>query len=275
MNVLDKSPFFYLCNSYINSYKDITAYGQIIDICIKFLRNLKLLYSDSSQEFEKYCNNIYYWLYYEIMDNNLFDEKTLTVFLMQKEANGGTTKNKDCSNMDLYNNLAEAENYVMLSIFNNNIHDIQDILKQKTYPEICSCQEFINQCVSLYKRIHKKYSPNCKYTNTTLLTCLAVKMFKTNYEEYLSEEKKKYEFPELSSSTDKNINIEECLLQTNGIELASVHSDQLDNPISFTVPTTLTEPAGKTVPAAFGTIAGVSSVLALLYKVITNFYLNI
>ncbi|GAB70033.1 hypothetical protein PCYB_007820 [Plasmodium cynomolgi strain B] len=187
-------------------------------------------------------------------DNNILDKKYINSISDAKNKLIKELKERnDCSNLDRYENMEEAENYVMLSIFNNNIHDIQDILNNKTHSEICSSQNFIKQCVSLYK----------------------IKSFRKDYEVKRSNEWIKYNLPELSSSPDKNINIEECISQTNGKGLDSDNAGLLDRSTSFIVPTKMTEPAGKTVPTALGTIAGVSSVLALLYKVITNFYLNI
>ncbi|GAB69899.1 hypothetical protein PCYB_006480, partial [Plasmodium cynomolgi strain B] len=250
-----------------------------IDICRKFLRNLKKLYNrKKSNDFSKHCNNIYYWLYYELKDNNIFDQKYIKSI---SDAKGMLLKDlkesNDCSNLGRYENMEEAENFVMLSIFNNNIDDIQDILIKKiTYSEICSCQKFINQCVSLYNSIHGHYSPDCRNTETNKIsTCLAVKSFREDYERKRSNEWIEYNLPKLSSTPDLNINIDECISKIKAKELNSVQGDQLDSSTTSTGSTTITEPEGKTVPTALGTIAGISSVLALLYKVITKFYLYI
>ncbi|GAB69767.1 hypothetical protein PCYB_005160 [Plasmodium cynomolgi strain B] len=264
-----------LCSSFHNSIdRSLTIK---IDICMQFLRNLKELYnSNITSGFLKHCDNINYWLYYAIKDYNIPYKDIESFFDVSNKIIKKTNEKPDCTNLDLYNNLNETENYVMLQMFNNNIDYIHDILTKKNYSEICFCKKFINACVSLYKSIHGAYSSGCSGMKTNkLLTCLAVNSFKDIYEKKRSNEWKEYNLPKLSSTTAIDINIEECALQTKAEELRLDKGDQSDSSILFPVSTTQSDPGEKALSTTLGTIAGVSSVLALLYKVITNFYLNI
>ncbi|GAB69607.1 hypothetical protein PCYB_003560, partial [Plasmodium cynomolgi strain B] len=261
-----------LCNIFHLSIDNFAA--KKIDICTKLLRNLKVernrdITNDGVSE---YCYYIYYWLYYNmkvhnipvVIIDNILDES----FKIIKRKNNAFL---DCSSYMLKDGLREPEDLVMLRIFTNEIDVTKEILNKKCKSKICSCNEFIKPFVDSYRNINN-YCPNGTITGVNMITCLAVKSFKDLYERKRSSEWKEYKLPDLSSSTDENINIEGCVSQINGKELSLDQGDQLD---SYTGSTTLTERVGKIVPTTLGTIAGVSSVLALLYKVITNFYLSI
>ncbi|GAB69638.1 hypothetical protein PCYB_003870 [Plasmodium cynomolgi strain B] len=265
-----------LCSSFHRSLDNFAT--EKIDICTKLLRNLKVENNRdiaSEDDVSKYCYYIFYWLYYKMkVDNIPYD----IIHNILDESNKIIKREKDtfldCSSYMLKDSLIEPEDLVMLRIFTNKIDVTKEILKNRCESKICYCQKFIKPFVDSYRYMNG-LCPYGRITGTNMSTCLAVKSFKTHYEEELSEEKEKYKLPVLSSSTDKNIIIEECISETNGNELKSLNGDQFVSSTSFPVPATLTEPAGKTISTALGTIAGVSSVLALLHKGIINFYLSI
>ncbi|GAB69634.1 hypothetical protein PCYB_003830, partial [Plasmodium cynomolgi strain B] len=154
----------------------------------------------------------------------------------------------------------EPENLVILNIFNNNIEDIKEILNNNGDSNICSFQKFINQCVDLYKSMHEKHCSNFGITNPSLMsTCVTVNSFKVHYEKYRSKEKITYELPELSSNTPKII-IDGCQSkESESVQASSIRNNQSDPSII------------QNVPLGLGIMAGISSLLALIYKVKINY----
>ncbi|GAB70023.1 hypothetical protein PCYB_007720 [Plasmodium cynomolgi strain B] len=146
MNVRDKMPFLYLCNNNIKNYNDILAYPEIMDICIKYLRNLKLLHSLSykKDDFDKYCNNIYYWLYYEIKELTISEDSIKGIFNASTSIEKEKNKSDDCSDLDLYKDWNNTEKLVMLQIFNHNIDVILEILNNKCDSNRTSCKNLSN-----------------------------------------------------------------------------------------------------------------------------------
>ncbi|GAB70012.1 hypothetical protein PCYB_007610 [Plasmodium cynomolgi strain B] len=150
--------FVTLCNSEIKNYINRSQYLQLLNICIDFLKNLDLLYNDNYKNDDassKYCNNIYYWLYNKINEQYNYKESINKLIDAKKKLLEYKKNIFDCYEPTLYDDLDKAENFVMLSIFNNNIDTIQDILTTKYEYILCECLNFINKCVSIYKSIKK------------------------------------------------------------------------------------------------------------------------
>ncbi|GAB69957.1 hypothetical protein PCYB_007060, partial [Plasmodium cynomolgi strain B] len=196
------------------SHRDLTSVTEQIDICTKFLRNLKSLYTDAydSGNFEKRCNNIYYWLYYEMKERKDYKGSIKNIIDASNELIQKPIEKDGCYNSYLYENFDETEKLVMLQIFIRNIVVIQEILNNKCDSNRTSCKKFIKECVDLYS-MQPYYSQTCNNPNSIIdKTCLAVKSFKEKYEELRSSQKIKNEFPPLSTVTPE-INIDLCLLE--------------------------------------------------------------
>ncbi|GAB69647.1 hypothetical protein PCYB_003960, partial [Plasmodium cynomolgi strain B] len=202
--------FFISCNSNISHSKRINV-GEQMDICRTLLRSMKHLYSTykSDNDLSKHCYNIYYWLYYEIKQHSISYDTIQSIFDSSNSLIEKKQKNVDCFDLKLYKIFDEAENLVMLHIFNNNINVIREILTQNDDSNICSCKEFIQQCIDSYRNMRLTHCPNVTFSTEKMHTCLPVNMFETNYKELHSSKLIDYELSELSSITSTNI-IDDC-----------------------------------------------------------------
>ncbi|GAB69934.1 hypothetical protein PCYB_006830 [Plasmodium cynomolgi strain B] len=251
--------------------------GEYKKFCTKHLRNLYLCKDFNRDKSINCCSNLDVWLYFEIkkksLSNSIIEQIFNELVIIIKDV----LKNTYCSYLYFSEKIYEIEELVILSIFNENYKAFRSILKNEGSNYYCSCRNFVIDCINIYNTIKIKYcSTAFGKSGNNIGTCNILDKFFLYYtEEIYSDIGKQAKLPDLSSTIDINIKTDECPLQRNNNELGSVNGDQSDISRSSTVSITLTEPTRKTVPVALGTIAGVSSTLALLYKVITNFYLNI
>ncbi|KMZ83223.1 hypothetical protein PVBG_05193 [Plasmodium vivax Brazil I] len=266
----DKNNLFPICEE--NSVYGRTPKEYQKKACKKLLKNWHLLRSTirNPSNQNEWCNNINNWIYYEINPYSLNDDN-IKIILQEAQPTFIHMPNKEyCPFTDLNVN-HEPKELNKLRIFNEHTSTFKDILTKKSSDYYCSCRNFIKDCINIYRTLQNKHC-NTTINNDNRVTCNILKNFNIFYGGFLYNAIGTQEnLPDLSATTDININNEECRSQANAKALGSVHGDQMD---SSTVSTTPTKTAGKTMPTAIGTIAGVSSVLALLYKVITIFYLN-
>ncbi|KMZ88599.1 hypothetical protein PVBG_04808 [Plasmodium vivax Brazil I] len=266
----DNINLFSICNDY-SMYKHEPTENEKY-ACRKLLKNWQLLRSiqRSSSDQNEWCKNINNWLYYEINPYILNDD-IINRILVEAQIKFMHVPNTQYCSFTALNVNHEPKELNKLRIFNENTSTFNDILKEKSSDNYCSCRNFVKDCINIYKNINSKHCSTTIDTSNER-TCDIVRDFYLYYTGYLHRDIKIQEkLPDLFSTTDINIDIEECRSQTNGKGLDSLRGGLSDG---STVSTTPAETAGKTVPTAIGTIAGVSSVLALLYKVISNFYLN-
>ncbi|GAB70026.1 hypothetical protein PCYB_007750, partial [Plasmodium cynomolgi strain B] len=152
--------------------------------CATLSRNLKVLYNSrytSNDDFNKHCNNINNWLYYKIKEHKMSDDTITEIFSESKQIieNEGYLF---CRYSPFNNDFLEPEKLVMLSIFNDNIDYIKEILSQETHYKISSCRNFIKQCVHLYKSMHNIDCSKGDFTEPNkIFTCYIVNEFKNLY----------------------------------------------------------------------------------------------
>ncbi|GAB69811.1 hypothetical protein PCYB_005600, partial [Plasmodium cynomolgi strain B] len=174
--IVDNSEFSSLCNKV-----DTDTYNHSNEpknICIKFLRNLKELNNITKEDHLKRCSNIYYWLYYKIKEHNICVHTFKSIIAESNELIKQQQNIDGCYNDKLYENFDETENLVMLHIFNNNFHVIQELLNNECDSNKCSCKKFIKKCVDSYKHMRKKHCPTEKFASDKMHTCLPVNNFK-------------------------------------------------------------------------------------------------
>ncbi|KMZ99330.1 hypothetical protein PVNG_02213 [Plasmodium vivax North Korean] len=217
-----------------------------------------------------WCHNINNWIYYEINPYILNDD-IINSILGKAQPMLSSMSNEHYCTFTALNKNHEPKELNKLRIFNDNTSTFQDILRNKSDGYYCSCRNFVKDCINIYQKINGIHCSTATDKNkNNKPTCDIVNLFDIHYRGYLYGDVRIQEkLPDLSSTT--NINIEECRSQTNEKGLDSVRGYQSDGSALSTTPT---EPSGKTMPTAIGTIVGVSSVLGLLYKVISIFYIN-
>ncbi|KMZ99251.1 hypothetical protein PVNG_02134 [Plasmodium vivax North Korean] len=270
----DNVELFSICDEY-SMYENNPTEDQK-KACRKLLKNWKLLRSTIKRTdvFFEWCNNINNWIYYEIKPNILNVDIINRILIKAQEKIFMHIPNKNYCTYTILNKKHEPQALNKLRIFSENTSKFKNILLDKSSNNYCSCINFVNDCIYIYRILQSKLcSKEIDKSINNKDTCDIVNTFNINYTGFLLNKYIGVQgiLPDLYSTNDININIDNCPLQTKGKELNSFHGDQLD---SYTSSTTPTEPAGKTVSTAIGTIFGVSSVLGLLYKVISNFYLN-
>ncbi|SCO72992.1 hypothetical protein, conserved [Plasmodium vivax] len=259
----NSNQLFSICNEY-SMYKSNPT-DNLKNACRKLLKKFELLHANeiSTSEHNEWCNNINNWIYHEINPRILNDDIINHILIKAQENFFSHMPNKRFCSYTTLNKTHKPEDLNKLRIFNDNTSTFKTILLDKSLDYYCSCRNFVNDCVNIYKTLQSKHC-NTTINKDNRVTCEIVNNFNIYYGGYLyntigTQEK----LPDLSSTTDININIEDCKSQTNVKGLDSTRGDESS---ASAVSTTQAETAGKTVPTAIGTIAGVSSVLALLYK---------
>ncbi|KMZ88558.1 hypothetical protein PVMG_04529 [Plasmodium vivax Mauritania I] len=237
-------------------------YPKYNEFCMKLVRNLgahskdRRIYKPNPER----CKNLYKWLYYLIMKHKIPDDIIKEIFQKSKDIVDADGNENMCS----YNKYSEflEEPYEMLKIshFDDITNNIKGILMDNEHKSNCSCRSYIYDCVRMYNEMNRKYcSTDDDRDNKYNITCSQLNLFKYAYDTYYkSNQDLKDKIPSLDKPTfDHNFN---CSSSKSDKELEDVKNEQ---------------GSSSTLPTAIGTMAGVSSVLAFLYKLHTNFNLII
>ncbi|SCO72994.1 hypothetical protein PVC01_100006500 [Plasmodium vivax] len=147
---------------------------------------------------------------------------------------------------DLYNkqkDIFKLKDLVKLSYFKFNHEGIKDILKKKEKPNYCLCQKYLEECVNAYITMNASNCSNTQKENNREL-CSELTQFDVHYSYLTSDLTIKEKIPNINTGK-REVELLDC---PSNEEVSKLISDV------------------KTLPTAFGTIAGATSVLALLYK---------
>ncbi|CAI7724139.1 PIR protein [Plasmodium vivax] len=225
------------------------------DFCMKLIRNL----GPYSRDYKVYnpsqerCKTLHYWLYYKIGDLD-FSEKFLSeIFQEAKELTSGQPLMKICD-YNYNKNIKEPKNIIKLLNLQENGDICERILSREINKDYCLCEKYINECVNIYKSMNKMYcsGPTDKETNND--TCSQLRTFDTTYTSFLFKEQQlSGKIPSLTSSNNEYVG--KCNIVQRVPVVISSEEDSSANPKKISVTGTI------------GTMAGVSSVLALLYKI--------
>ncbi|SCO65475.1 hypothetical protein PVT01_030029000 [Plasmodium vivax] len=170
----------------------------------------------------------------------------------------------------------------ILDIFNDNVQNIKTILMGKYDTGEFSPQNFVCEFVKIYKNIHSTYcATSDQREGKEKITCEKLKALKITYDNYLlRDEVLKNKIPSLDANDNEYSN--KCKSKAKGLEAVTVSPGRLEifsqsrevsggNTASFTL--SAQDPdenrggsMSPTVSTALGTVAGASSILALLYK---------
>ncbi|KMZ95747.1 hypothetical protein PVMG_05346 [Plasmodium vivax Mauritania I] len=232
------------------------------EFCMKLLRNLgahskdPIIYKPNHER----CKNLYNWLYYLIMKHNIPDYFISKIFQESKDIVGAEQNEKMCSYNKYSEFLDKPEEMLKIYHFNDNIYKIKDILMDNEHTNNCSCRRYIYECVRIYKEMNTKYcSSEDNKKNKYQFTCSQLDLFKNFYGIYFTSNQDLIDtIPSLHTNTVEHYFI--CPSSKSDKELVDVKNEQ---------------GSSSTLPTAIGTMAGVSSVIAFLYKVHTNFNLII
>ncbi|KMZ83221.1 hypothetical protein PVBG_05191 [Plasmodium vivax Brazil I] len=224
-------------------------------IFLKLLRNLRNFANNryNGLQVYEYCTYLYHWLY---RNTNEYNDANLLISII---LNGFQTESHPIIiNMcpyDLYNkqkDIFKLKDLVKLSYFKFNHEGIKDILKKKEKPNYCLCQKYLEECVNAYITMNASNCSNTQKENNREL-CSELTQFDVYYSYLTSDLTIKEKIPNINTGK-REVELLDC---PSNEEVSKLISDV------------------KTLPTAFGTIAGATSVLALLYKVNSKIILNV
>ncbi|KMZ77030.1 hypothetical protein PVIIG_05227 [Plasmodium vivax India VII] len=277
-----------LCHAIINNVNGNVEKHK--DICMKLMRNLG--HYDAKTSFFNpsfyRCNILYNWIYNTIENSETTNKLIIKCFDDYISTMRSTVQYYNCT-YDLFNSTyLEPRKITILNIFDNNIPDIIVKLNGEYNLNDSPSQNFVCECVNIYKEMYRNYcndqSPRDTKHNKT---CDRLNTFQKSYmeyiynivvkkdnipsledveNEYMRKCQKNQPMPVLASSEDEGASESEQLTKTVRGNLdasrlsESINDGVRDNSLSPTMST------------ALGTVAGASSLLALLYKV-TQFFI--
>ncbi|SCO65453.1 hypothetical protein PVT01_030026800 [Plasmodium vivax] len=249
---------------------------------MKLIRNLGHYYVDDNYfdpTFER-CDILYNWLYHSSKNEKNLDDIIEKCFIDYKDQMNG--KNRDCKcSYDSYKNMyLDPMKINILKIFNNNIEILRQILIGTDDSKKTLCGKFVCKCLKIYKDMNETYcfthgeqSPKQKNT------CLELYLFSSAYNIFhnmlvgidpkipsIYETKK-----EILDKCEPYENTPANFMLADGNSHGHQHSreDQGRTGPSFSGDINgenKRSSASSTVSTALGTVAGASSLLALLYK---------
>ncbi|KMZ88568.1 hypothetical protein PVBG_04777 [Plasmodium vivax Brazil I] len=286
---------------------DVSEYK---DVCMKLMRNLKR-YDPLSHHFDptqERCNILYNWIYNLIQEKKVTDDITKNCFDEYIDYKNKISNYKRCDYFSHIEQFKEPMNIILLNIFNNNVEIIKNTLNGNNESDKFFCQKFVCDAVQIYKFMYATYCYNQNHVSGQLQkTCLNLSQFKNSYNIFHTGlgDLKGY-IPSLDDEGSKisskcSSYKQRALLALGGGEIPRYTSDQemttrgdnsdgyLQGDLSespevggYPAGVELSTPFGngdspmkKTITTTVGTVAGASSLLALLYRVNAKFHKNV
>ncbi|KMZ99285.1 hypothetical protein PVNG_02168 [Plasmodium vivax North Korean] len=253
-----------LCNE--NTIYKNNLSGDRKNACKKLLRNFMLLRNNEINlaDFDDWCKNFNNWIYYEINPYNLTDDTVYNILLEAQKKLTNLPYKQYCSYKSVNEN-EHLQELIGLRIFNDNTPTFLSILKKESDQDYCYCQKFIEDCVNIYRYMIQHSCSNQGTRSQTKEICKVISQFPIYYTYLTNDSAIVKKIPNIHNGIR-----EEKLLNCPSTDKTLEVPSSLDTGSDTTVPK-----RDSTVPTALGTVAGASSVLALLYKVNRIIHLNI
>ncbi|KMZ88576.1 hypothetical protein PVBG_04785 [Plasmodium vivax Brazil I] len=231
-------------------------------LCKNLLKNLKILSNNNHRNQDNFftgCKNLNNWLYFEENELSVSSDIINQIFQEYKKIKEVNNHLPDCPYSAFDKGFNEKEKLINLRIFNDNSETIQGLLKNNNMSDDCSLKRYLYQCIQIYRDMNSKYCSSGSDTrDENKNSCDIISQFNNLYRSYIYKNKEiTHNFPELSSHTPSNV-IDGCSLKESKSDSYSDEA-QLGTPITNGVST------------ALGAMAGISSLLALSYKVCITF----
>ncbi|CAI7724161.1 PIR protein [Plasmodium vivax] len=274
---VNKNFFDQVCYMFLkNMDKDMMRHK---NFCMKLLRNLGH-YTSTPFYFNPTlddCNVLNYWIYNSVKKDNVPDEIVDKCFEDYVTNMGKFGKKPNCYYNSYYNMYKEPLKAIILHIFYSNMDIVKNIIDKEDDSTDSSLQRYICECVNLYHEMNRNYChESSQKDEKSSNICSILSSLKTPYELYLFNNKnKKYKIPSLD--IDKKEYLDMCQSDESRSEINEEAVSTLQ-PTPVTIRGKLPEfqspsinenpgsPISSTVSTALGTVAGISSILALLYK---------
>ncbi|KMZ88596.1 hypothetical protein PVBG_04805 [Plasmodium vivax Brazil I] len=251
------------------------------NICMKLAKNLKKICNNKQhcKPNPERCFNLNNWIYNLIKSKNLDIEIIKLIFHSNMYFLYGSNYENICPFYSYDEIYKDPIKMIMLNIFHTNMNIIRKILLGNIDSIHCSCQKYVNEGVKIYKHMKNAYCSRDKAFENDK-TCKELEKFMFSYNEYLYNDvgiRKK--IPSLEDGNPVKLlgcDSDEATQETEYSET----SQALQQPVKIhtsqdTETNNSKSSLSPTVSTALGTMAGASSIIALLYKVHTTFHLNI
>ncbi|KMZ95730.1 hypothetical protein PVMG_05329 [Plasmodium vivax Mauritania I] len=254
--------------------------------CMKLVRNFGH-YSENN-EFLNYkssrCLDLNNWIYNSMMKHNIPKSIITECFDEYKGTVRGMQQAPTCLDYEYDQKYAEPMKIIMLNIFESSMGTIKNIINGKMGRSNIPCRKYVCENVQIYKDMYQKYcvkkeEGNQRHENT----CSKLGQFKSLYTYYFSSELgNEAEIPSLDDIQNESLTECQQYLQERALDTivapqvlpiysSRTHSQDSnsDERASITLPDgeNRSSAMSSTVSTALGTVAGASSILALLYKV--------
>ncbi|SCA60366.1 VIR protein [Plasmodium vivax] len=252
--------------------------------CLKLIRNLGH-YSENFK-FLKFksedCIILNNWIYNSMKKHKIPKNIITGCFDDYNDMMRNINQHTRCSYYAYDDIYEEPINIIILNIFESNMNIIQDTLDGEYDSIKFPLRKYICECIKIYKEMKHQYCPKSnEKSENSYKTCEMLNTFKNTYEQYLSPtQHKHYKIPSLDNLEEDYL----TMCQSNVPRLAltpEVHEkipvldpttqdiDRYSRALPPLFPVTDENEGSSmssTVSTAFGTVAGASSILALLYK---------
>ncbi|CAI7724135.1 hypothetical protein, conserved [Plasmodium vivax] len=227
------------------------------DILLKLLKNLQHIANNgyNRSQAHEYCTYLYHWLYLNTKEYNDVD-LLISIILDDSKAEKHPIKKNMCP-YNLYNKqkaIFKLNDLVKLSYFKFNYENIKEILKKREHDNYCHCQKYLEECVNTYRTANASHCSNSQKQHNEEL-CSELTQFNVHYSYLTSDLTIKEKIPNIYTG-EREIELLDCPSEEETSKLRSGVGPSSDADV----------PGVKTLPTALGTIAGATSVLALLYK---------
>ncbi|KMZ99320.1 hypothetical protein PVNG_02203 [Plasmodium vivax North Korean] len=308
-NSVDDDVYKYMYSSFCDPLMNLLGENkeEHKNFCLKLVRNLGR-YPPDSPFFDPSpanCKILDYWIFNSVRKHKISDKIITECFADYKTYMGNISKFSRCSYHSYYDNYEEPKNIIILDIFQSNMDTARNIVTRENNKIDFRMQKYICECVKIYKEMNRNYCPisNSK-SDKSNKTCEILNTFKETYKSFLSSAKQKnYKIPSLDSVeaeyltmcpqdnpssklTSESNRILPVLAPLYGVrdgdtDKTSTYEGAMNYTADFFTPSTEANvenhgnPMSSTVSTAVGTVAGTSSILALLYKVNKEFHINV
>ncbi|KMZ76762.1 hypothetical protein PVIIG_05870 [Plasmodium vivax India VII] len=282
----DKYKYEPFCNPLMVKLADYNEQNKIF--CYKLVRNLGRYSVDSKFKYftSEDCTNLNNWVYNSMKKDNISHEIINECYEDYFDIVRATHTKMICP-YNSYDDMYEPINIIMLKIFESNVNVLVNILNQENNSFTSSCQNYVCELVNIYNYINSIFCSNVTEEGEKKeKTCGFLKNFYKTYMWYF--------FGKLHN-TDKipsldnvaNEYSKKCYAYKSLMQLIAARNE--DTPVTlplieaidnksddlYSQPILNNDKTGnsisRTVSTTVGTVAGASSIIALLYKVIQNF----
>ncbi|KMZ76748.1 hypothetical protein PVIIG_05606 [Plasmodium vivax India VII] len=276
------------------------------NFCMKLVRNFGHFSNNHEFLYHKTerCYDLNNWIYYSMKKYKISKEIITGCFDDYKFYMNNIGKEPLCIDYEYDNIYDDQIRIIKLKIFQSYMEIVKNIIIGNG-PINNDLQNYVCECVKIYKELKNHYCPNGDTHHINGKdTCKMLNTLKNTYMSFIyNKSQKNYKIPSLNNveieylaMCPQDNNRSELTSESHGIssESASLngvrdggtvgissHGRGINDEANLFTSSTYDNvenkgsPMSRTVSTAVGTVAGASSILALLYKVNKEFYLNV